>query len=347
MRSSNIGMADVVIVVGTKRGKEHVSLIEIKQMVGRAGRKHGGETALAHILVEDDRIAEVQTGLEQGNNMDVHSSFGTVDGLIFHLMPEIALGRVVNVATATKWYSRSLAFQQGKNVDFHKVFDKMSKMGAVTLVFPDDVRPTKIGKIAADLYFHPGDVQAWLENFTKLFEMGLENDNAAMAWALGTRTYAKSHGDFGDHRFIIGECKSALPLGLEMEPGTVTQVVLWWCAMGGSPAGRMRNQMLELRDDIGRIKRALVRIDNEVAGWNRNSFFNDLELMVRKGVDVTLVELCKLPGITKGKAEFLYNAGVRSVDGIEDVIPNISDDIDESFLKVLKEISGGISKQGS
>jgi len=338
-------MSDVVIVVGTKRGKENVSTIELKQMVGRAGRKHGGETAMAHVLVEDDRVAEVQAGLDHGTNMEVHSTFGAGDRLIFHLMPEIVSGRVVNAATAHKWYSRSLASYQGDNVDFLRLFDKMSKMGAVELESSDEVRPTKIGKIASDLYFHPGDVQAWKDNFTKLFEMGLENDNAAIAWALGTRTHTKCYGDFGDSRFIIGECKSALPLGLEMEAGTVTQVVLWWCAMGGPPAGKMRNQMLTLREDIGRIKRALVRIDREEAGWNRGSFFDDVELMVSKGIGVNLIDLCKLPGITKGRADFLYNAGARGADSIADIIQNIEDDIDEPFRMALKEIASGIRKQ--
>lgn len=338
-------MSDVVIVVGTKRGKEDVSTIELRQMTGRAGRKHGGETALAHIIVEDDRIDEVREGLEHGANMDVNSSFGDIDKLIFHLMPEIAAERVVNLYTATKWYDRSLSSFQGNTVDFQKVFEKMAEMGVIKLSPSDDIRPTNVGKIAADLYFHPGDVKSWLDNFTMIFEMGLDNDNAAMAWALGTRTHTKCHGDFAEHRFVINECKSALPLGLDMEPGTVTQVVLWWCSMGGPPVGKMRNQMLELREDVGRIKRALVRLDREVAGWNRSGFFDDVELMVRKGINTTLLDLCKLPGITKGRADFLYNVGVRDVQGIAEVLPNIEDDIDEPFKAALKEIVSGISKQ--
>lgn len=337
-------MADVVIVVGTKRGHEFVSPIEIKQMVGRAGRKHGGETALAQVIVEDERAAEVQAELEQGANMEVHSSFGDRDGLAFHLLPEIAAGRVADISSAQRWFTRSLASHQGSKVNFEKVFGKMEEMGAVRLFPGHSVQATKVGKIAASLYFHPGDVQAWKDNFTRLFELGLENDNAAIAWALGTRTHSKSHGDFGDHRFVIGEFKSALPIGLELEEGTVTQVVLWWCAMGGPPAGRMRNQMLELRDDMGRIKRALVRLDKEVAGWNRGRFFDDVELMVRKGITVSLVELCRLPGITKGRADFLYNAGARDAEGIAEIIGNIQDELDESFEAALKEIIDGVRR---
>ena len=108
--------------------------------------------------------------------------------------------------------------------------------------------------------------------------------------------------------------------------------------MGGPPVGKMRNQMLELREDIGRIKRALVRLDREVAGWNRSGFFDDVELMVRKGINTTLLDLCKLPGITKGRADFLYNVGARDINGIAEILPNIEDDIDEPFKAALKEI---------
>jgi len=339
-------MADVVIVVGTKRGNEYVSPIEVKQMVGRAGRKHGGETATAHVIVEDDRAAEVKASLEQGTNMEVKSSFGTTDGVYFHLMPEISSGRVTNADSAQRWFDRSLSAYQSRKVNFEKVFDKMEKMGAIRRMLPGkSIQATRVGEIASDLYFHPGDVQAWKDNFDKLFELGLENDNAGIAWALGTRTHAKSHGDFGDHRYIIGEYRSALPMGLDIEDGTVTQVVLWWCSMGGPSAGKMRNQMLELRDDIGRIKRALVRLDKEVAKWDRGSFFDEMELMVRKGITTILVELCKLPGITKGRADFLYNAGAKDAESIVEIMGNIEDEIDDSFKVALLEIANGVRRQ--
>jgi hypothetical protein len=133
-------------------------------------------------------------------------------------------------------------------------------------------------------------------------------------------------------------------MGFDMEKGMVTQVVLWWCLMGGPPAGKMRNQMLALREDIGRIKRVLLKL-NELCGWNRRSFFEDVELMVRKCIRFDLLELCRLPGITKGRAEFLYNLGVRDVDGIPDVIGNISGEVDENFVEALKDIVHGIQKQ--
>src|ERR1035437_3621308 len=101
-------MSDSVIVVGTKRGNASVSTIELLQFIGRAGRKHGGETCTAHIIVEEDRAVEVKEGLEQGKDIEVRSSFDSIDRIFFHLMPEIKLGKVKDIDTAEKWFSRSL-----------------------------------------------------------------------------------------------------------------------------------------------------------------------------------------------------------------------------------------------
>lgn len=341
-------MSDTVIVVGAKRGRENVSAIEVKQMVGRAGRKHGGGTAVAHVILEEDCVDDIRAGLDDGANMEVHSVLGDIDSLIFHIMPEIISGSIYDVSSAQKWLERSLLFVQEKKVNWEKVFERMEKTGAIHPRNDDSrISATKIGIIATEFYFHPSDVNAWCDNFSKIFEMGVENDTASIAWALGTRPYGKSLGDFGDSRYIIEECKSAIPMGLAVEKGMVTQVVLWWCMMGGPPAGKMRNQMLALREDIGRIKRVLLKLNKDVAGWNMGSFFDDVELMARKCIRSDLLELCRLPGITKGRAEFLYNLGVKDAYGIADMIGNISGEIDKQFEEVLKGISDGVKKQSN
>jgi len=280
-------MADVVIVVGTKRGNEKVPALEIKQMIGRAGRKHGGEACQAYIITDDD-CEELKSDIEQGSNLVVCSSFLTVDDLVFHLMPEISSGRIRNTDDAERWFSRSLAATQGSRIDFRKLFDKMEKIGAVQKRPHGVVAPTRDGEIAAALYFHPADVRAWRENFARLFELGLEHDTAAIAWALGGLPVSHSQGDFGTHRFVLEEFRSALPLGLDVLPGRMIRTVLWWGMMGGPPMGQMRNQMLELRGDFGRVKRALLRMDQE-SGWGRSEFFDDVQVMVDRHVGCHLV----------------------------------------------------------
>jgi hypothetical protein len=69
-----------------------------------------------------------------------------------------------------------------------------------------------------------------------------------------------------------------------------------------------------------------------------------MEIMIRKGIGFNLLELCKLPGITKGRADYLYNMGVRDAEGIGDVLNDIKDDIDEPFAEALKGIVNELSR---
>ena len=108
--------------------------------------------------------------------------------------------------------------------------------------------------------------------------------------------------------------------------------------MGGPPAGKLRNQMLELKDDIGRIRKALVRIAED-KGWNKKDFFEDVETMVRKGISTNLLDLCKLPNITKGRAEFLYENGAYDESSLVGIMANIEDEVDVSFAEALKGIA--------
>jgi helicase len=47
------------------------------------------------------------------------------------------------------------------------------------------------------------------------------------------------------------------------------------------------------------------------AKWNKKDFFSSLSLRVSYGVRQELVDLCRLPGIGKVRAERLYAAGFR------------------------------------
>ena len=66
-------MADVVIVVGARRGREPVPVAEIRQMAGRAGRRHGGLACEAHVLVDAEDVSRMEDGLEGGDKFQKYS----------------------------------------------------------------------------------------------------------------------------------------------------------------------------------------------------------------------------------------------------------------------------------
>ena len=86
--------------------------------------------------------------------------------------------------------------------------------------------------------------------------------------------------------------------------------------------------MLTFRDDFGRIKRALTSLD-ETEGWQMSGFFNELEDRMGKGIPSFLADLCDIPGITKGRASYLYNMGIIDRQGIRESVSSIEGEVDD------------------
>jgi hypothetical protein len=105
--------------------------------------------------------------------------------------------------------------------------------------------------------------------------------------------------------------------------------------------GKMRNQMLTLREDFGRIKRALVNLDR-VEEWQMSGFFDELENRMGKGIPSFLADLCEIPGMTKGRAAYLYNQGIIDRQGIRESASSLEGEVDDDFMKILREVASGI-----
>ena len=325
-------MADRVIVAGMRRGRSLVPVSEIKQMVGRAGRKHGG-SATVHVVVppDDEGITE---SLSEDGAMIVSSALSDEDVLSSTLLPEIVSGLVLTIDDALKWGERSFC----ANPPIEKALELLREIDAITII-NGNIRATDIGVCAARFYYHPADVCAWAENFTTLFENDLQDEDLGAAWAIGNVPCDRLIGDLGDRRDIVYDCKSKLPFGLDIMDGSVINVISWWYLMGGPSVGDLRFSCLDRRKDFGRFLSAIKWLDSKCMGWNEEEFFSDLEKRVRGGIRAELLPLCKIPGISKGKADYLFENGIS---GISDLSKALDLDIDEDFLEIVKTaVNGG------
>lgn len=304
-------MADRVIIVGANRRGEQIPIGELKQMMGRAGRGHEGGECHADLIVEESDEEYVTQGIDSSSGLNVVSVMADKSILAFHVLPEICCGNITDEDTANAWHLRSFHAHSGGIPDWDKIFGILYNAGAVKTT-DTGIQPTVIGDIAASFYFHAADVKAWKDNFSIVFDMGLENDDVAVAWALGHVEMNRKSGDFGKHWETLEECRNRLPAGLEMRKGCQITTTLWWHVFGGLPVGKLKNQALELKEDFGRIHRVLVELDERVAVWNMKDFFDDLLMRSRKAISSELADLCKMPGITKGQAVALHEMGISS-----------------------------------
>ena len=328
-------MADRVIVVGVTRAGSKVPISQIRQMIGRAGRDHYGPAAFAEIIIEDEE-ADIEEELDNPESVIVSSHLAEVDRVVFHIMPEISSARVRDIQTAERWFSRSFGSFTGAEIDFEGVFERLQEEDVVSW---DGryVTSKGVGDVASTFYFHPFDVAAWRDNFSRLFSDGLEIYDEAVAWALGNVFHFRVSGSFGNRREVIEEFKNRLPLGLESRNGSLITGIVWWYITGGPPIGYMRNQALAFREDFGRVLKVLMFLNHEM-DWDMSDFFSDLEFRVKKALPSDLLELCKL-GIPKGQAACLYNMGVTGGNDLR----NLAQDSQESFEDVARRVTDEVS----
>jgi hypothetical protein len=304
-------MANRVIIVGANRRGEQIPIGELRQMAGRAGRGHEQGSCYADLVVEECDSEYVEDNLDSKAELNVQSVLDNADLLAFHVMSEICRETVFDEETFENWFARSFHAFCGGKVKWDKVVKALHEAHAVR-VSDGVVKATPIGEIAASYYFYPADVEAWRENFSTVFDLGVENDDVAVAWALGNVEFNRRSGDFGNRYEVMEECRNRLPAELEMQKGCLVTTTLWWYVFGGPPVGKMRNQAIELREDLGRIHRVLVELDKRAAKWNMEDFFNELLFRSRRAIPAELSSLFRVPGMTKGKAVALHEMGITT-----------------------------------
>ncbi len=319
-------MADRVIIVGVRRAKAVLPASELRQMTGRAGRKHDGSTAHVDVIVDPEDV-ELPEQLLAGGSAVVKSTMSDPDLLAGALIPEVFRGIVTDRQTARGWCARSL---------FSAMGGKPPVDGAIELLLEVEAMEEKgdrflmkpVGECSAKFYFHPADVYSWKQNFDTLFELGLEGDDVAPAWAIGNVPFGRVVGDLGTRRELSSMCKSKLPLGLSVMDGSLINVVVWWSVMGGPGVGPLRPAVLERRHDFGRFQSALKWLFRD---RNESSYFNELHERVSFGVTANLVGICQKAHIGKGKATALYNMGVRATDDPDTVTRRANELSDEDY----------------
>lgn len=330
-------MADRVVIVGTRRGNSTIPISELKQMMGRAGRKHDGSVAKVDIVVEESNEEAFVDGMQDDSGMDVLSTLTGVDDLTFHVLGEIVTGNIKDKATARQWFARSLRALQGGKFDPDEIFETLEEFEAVK-THGNRIMATPMGEVAVSFYFHPADVLMWKLNFDDLFDQGLENDEVAPAWALGSIPCGRATGDLGSSRWIVNDCLNKIPAGLQVMDGALINTTLWWHCMGGPPVGKLKNVALSMRKDFSRIRALLTVLDMKVAQWGMRDYFDDLELRVKKAVGPELLDLCKLNGISKGQAVYLYNVGVTNIQELREQADNIDGEVDERFMETIRRL---------
>lgn len=305
-------MPDRVIIFGVRRNGERVSAGELRQMAGRAGRLEG-QIGYVDFIVEPEDEDYVSSGIWKENSVRIFSVLNDVKVVAFHLLPRIADGTINDESSAETWFSRSFHIYSGNKFDIGLAFRYLVDKGALVAVGNGRYLITPEGYLSVNYYYHPADISCWKDNFSELFAQHLENEDIALAWALGCIEVGKRHGDLGKYRWLSSQFRESLPSGLLSGNSVLTQI-MWWHLLGGPSVGPMKSVALEMKDDVGRIISVLKEL-NGICNWNKLDFIVGIEKRIHKRIPSYLSSLCSV-GISKGRAEVLYHAGIMDVEMI-------------------------------
>lgn len=248
-----------------------------------------------------------------------------------------------------KWFHKSLAHFQDQGFDdklIDAVIDQLVACFAIT-VENGEYKATNIGKIASIFYYSPFDVSDLRRNFKDLFENKRENDEHAIALALGNvdsfrwgfvsrdekeqmATFsAMIKAKYGDKYYTDSVIKHAYAYyNIIMGKYNIE-------AFNGIQAG--------LKVDSDRMMQVLKAIDSMNSRWGKQDYLNILQKRIMYGVPEHLINICQVPEVGKVRAEKLWKVGIQSVDDFSKADP----DSLAKIMKVTKKLATEMVKEAN
>lgn len=298
-----------VVIAGTQRGLEDVSVIDIKQMVGRSGRVGIDPKGDAYILYPESTAQKSMGMLENPEYMMIKSRLSNQDELAFHIVSEINKGSNA-YESLWQWLKRSFAVHQLdlSQSTLRYVLDDFLSWG-IAKELDGIYQLTPVGKIAAWFYYSPYMVAKLNLNF---YNIPQNPDAVDFAWAIGTALPECPVS--ADIRFESKIIFSGREVPYNKEGNCYAVYLLLTGQHDNKP------ELAVMVRGIQADSQRLGAVIKSLTGFYKYPHdVGNLAIRLQYGVPDELIPLCKIQGIGAIRAKKLYDAGIK---GIEDIINN-------------------------
>jgi helicase len=302
-----------VIVTGVHRGIQEVEPLDIVQMCGRSGRVGLDPKGDAHVLLPQRKFNHYKSWCK--NIPPIKSTINNQDVLAFHIISEISEGEIYNVQTLVDWYNRSLAAFQSNFLDRVDAENLLIKLNKIKVIEKKDDRyiVTKLGKVAAYLYYSPYSISSWYFNFNKIFSDN-NLDDYSISWALAnipdnnSSFIGKELNDIVQTFINVCNCKKYIISNSCASVGIVFHSCLNYSEEIGA---HLKSQV---KFDSERMCTALEMIDKMYAHWNKSDFWKRLQMRIEYEISEKHTELCTLKGIGGIRVRKLFDMGIQNIN---------------------------------
>jgi len=340
-----------VIILGVHRGTEEVESYDILQMVGRSGRLGIDPMGDAYILIPESTQLKYKEKL--GTAPKIESQLLQKNGshyknLAFHLVSEIYHDSIKTNEDVHKWYERSLAYFQNKELEdsiLNSTLDSLTKCGAIA--FQDNRWTARaIGKVSSMFYFSPFDTSDLFFNMKFLFDNKKQNDEYYVSMALANidsnRTPIVSKAE-KDEMFTYKNKVLANRTNKFITEGSCKIGFCYFNLLKGSVNPVFAAMQRNLQLDFNRISQIIQALDSFGGKWNAKGWIKNIEGMITYGVPQHLVSLCSVPSIGKVRAKKLYEAGIKDAKSIaacdKEALKKLLNMKMESIEQIIKDSS--------
>jgi len=318
--------ARVVVIPDVRRGTEELSVMDYKQLAGRAGRPGYDEEGLAVMVSKSPaKTRELMDRYVRSEPEPVGSRLLDLRSLRFHLLGLLASG-IQELSKIDSFMQRTLAAKQlGSEAMSRAVKDSIAWLEAADMVRrwgPSRIVPTKIGRRVAELYIMPETALIMLREMRGRLAREEDPD----LWDLYALYAICSTPDVPE---VAGLQAPIIEEGIPEELSTrgsmnallKALVLRAWITEEGENQIYLRynaapgdlHVLAEAASWIARAAGQLALITGREGLYRR---LEELSMRLESGVRPELLPLVRIPGVGRVRARVLYNAGLRRPEDI-------------------------------
>ena len=302
--------AKTVIIPDVKRAGEPMSVMEYKQLAGRAGRPGYDREGLA-VIVSSIRMRNAHmTKYILGEPEPIRSSLPEQGRLRFHMLGLVSSG-VATDEDLSAFIRRTLAVRQDSSLT-EKMLSALEYLESAKFIKRADGwwTPTKLGRRVAELYIDPMTARIIFSRLDDVEAGGSGAEDIALLTISSTPDVES-----------LPHLQPALDWFVEydgFDEGAIARASVlkaWINEMGESTIGdrfqAAPGDIYVLTDSASWVAQAASELSAMVGKKNASRLYLVLSERIKHGVREELLPLVWIPGIGRVRARALYNAGFR------------------------------------
>jgi helicase len=338
--------ARTVIIPDVRRGGEEMSVMEYKQLCGRAGRPGYDKEGLAVIIAKNSRQRNLyMSRYVLGELEPVTSRLQDQSSLRFHMLGLVASG-YGDKESITNLLSKTLAMRQEGRPLLDKANSALLYLEASKFIKSNNgsYTATRLGKRVAQLYIDPLTARIILSRLDTVEQAGPEAEDQALLTLSSTPDvedlphlqpaleWFQDIQDF-DTR-VIAKATVLKAWVNEMGEGSI-------CDRFGAAPGDIH----VLSESASWVAQAAAELTQMIGRKTASKLYLTLSARIKHGVKEELLPLVWIPGVGRVRARALYSAGLRKPEEIAQAgidrlsrIPSIGEGL---AFKIVEAVRAG------